>query len=363
MISVVVPIYNEEETIVALHTAMQKAMNASGEAWEVIYVNDGSRDQSMPLLLQQQALDAHVVVVELSRNWGHQGAITAGLSVAKGNAVVTMDGDLQDHPSVIPQMIDCWKSGAQVVLAERRSRLDSGLKAVCYPLFYKMLGRLADYPIPMNSGIFGLIDRKVADQINAMPERNRYIPGLKTFVGFRTETIYYDRLVRHAGEPKYTWKKLIKYACDAVYSFSYKPLRLALFSGSSLLAFTIVAGMVLLGAGLSGAIRGQLWFDCALALTAIFFVSGLQLTCMGFMGEYIGRIYDEVRERPLFVIDHVRRASEASLPYNVPKLRPTDVAQPAFAPARVTAVHSNGNAVHNGNEPSATVVIPLPSAA
>jgi dolichol-phosphate mannosyltransferase len=330
-------------------------MNAYGGEWEVIYVNDGSRDHSLPLLLQLQASDHHVVVVELSRNWGHQGALTAGLSVAKGDAVVTMDGDLQDHPSVIPRMIDRWRCGAQVVLAERRSRQDSGLKAMLYPIFYGVLGRLADHPIPMNSGIFGLIDRKVADQITSMPERNRYLPGLKTFVGFRTETIYYDRLARHAGEAKYTWKKLIKYAFDAIYSFSYKPLRLALVSGGTLLALTLFAGMLLLGGSFSAAFRSQWWFDYAAAGAAFFFVSGLQLTCMGFMGEYIGRIYDEVRQRPLFVIDNVRRASAAAMPYRIPEFGPIEITEPAFASGSVTAVENRNS--------GPTVVFPTPAAA
>jgi len=355
MISVVVPIYNEEETVVALHDAMQETMNATGEEWEVVYVNDGSRDNSLFLLRQQQAFDPHIVVVELSRNWGHQGALTAGLRVAKGDAVVTMDGDLQDHPSVIPRMIERWRSGAQVVLAERRSRQDRGIKALLYPIFYRLLGKLADYPIAMNSGIFGLIDRKVADQIDSMPERNRYIPGLKTFVGFRTETIYYDRLARHAGEPKYTWKKLFRYGFDAIYSFSYKPLRLALLSGTMLLVLAAVLGSLLVSASFSASVRGQLWFEYAVALAAFLFVSGLQLTCMGFMGEYIGRIYDEVRQRPLFVIDNIIRASTVHKPYVVPQHRPIEVPEPAFVAVAAVATETT-------NAPS-SVGMPSPAAA
>lgn len=336
MISVVVPIYNEQETIVALHQAMQEAMNSTGEDWEVVYVNDGSEDDSLFLLRQQQMLDPHVVVVELSRNWGHQGALSAGLQVARGDAVVTMDGDLQDHPSVIPRMIECWYAGAQVVLAERRSRREGGIKQVLYPLFYKLLGKLADCPIPMNSGIFGLIDRKVADQIVSMPERNRYLPGLKTFVGFRTETIYYDRLARHAGIAKYTWKKLFRYAFDAIYSFSYKPLQLALVSGILLLMVACGAGAALLIASLSSSMRGQSWFVYAIALTVFMVVAGLQLACMGFIGEYIGRIYDEVRARPLFVINNILRNSSAEKPCLVREYTPLEV-QKSFMPEPATA--------------------------
>ena len=356
MISVVVPIYNEEETITALHSAMRQAMNNTGEEWEVVYVNDGSKDNSLNLLRQQQEMDAHIVIVELSRNWGHQGALTAGLSAARGDAIVTMDGDLQDHPCVIPEMIERWKAGAQVVLAERRSRQDRGIKALLYPVFYKVLGMLADYPIPMNSGIFGLIDRKVADQINSMPERNRYIPGLKSFVGFRTETIYYDRMARHAGEPKYTWKKLFRYAFDAIYSFSYKPLRLALMGGITLLLLAIIGGGALVGASLSAAIRGQLWFNFAIALEAFLFVSGLQLTCMGFMGEYIGRIYDEVRQRPLFVVNGVHRTPAATRPYLVPDYVPVQIPEAMLAGPKVVVAEPM-----NAAQP--VVVIPTPAAA
>ncbi len=336
MISVVVPIYNEQETIVALHQAMQEAMNSTGEDWEVVYVNDGSEDDSLFLLRQQQMVDPHVVVVELSRNWGHQGALSAGLQVARGDAVVTMDGDLQDHPSVIPRMLEAWYSGAQVVLAERRSRREGGIKQLLYPLFYKVLGKIADCPIPMNSGIFGLIDRKVADQIVSMPERNRYLPGLKTFVGFRTETIYYDRLARHAGVAKYTWKKLFRYAFDAIYSFSYKPLQIALVSGVLLLVLAAGSGAVLVLAGFSSNMRAQSWFVYAIALTVFMVVAGLQLTCMGFVGEYIGRIYDEVRARPLFVIDNILRSTSAEKPCLVREFTPMEVPKP-FVPEAVTA--------------------------
>jgi len=325
MISVVVPIYNEQETIVALHQAMQEAMNPIAQEWEVVYVNDGSEDNSLFLLRQQQTLDPHVVIVDLSRNWGHQGALSAGLQVAKGDAIVTMDGDLQDHPSVIPRMIDCWYAGAQVVLAERKSRREAGIKQFLYPLFYKLLGKIADCPIPMNSGIFGLIDRKVADQILSMPERNRYLPGLKTFVGFRTETIYYDRLARHAGIAKYTWKKLFRYAFDAIYSFSYKPLQLALISGTLLLVLASGVGAALLLACFSSTMRTQSWFEYAIVLTVFMFVAGLQLTCTGFVGEYIGRIYDEVRARPLFVINNILRSSSADTPYLVREYAPMAV--------------------------------------
>jgi len=230
------------------------------------------------------------------------------------------------------------------------------MKAVLYPAFYKLMGMLADYPIPMNSGIFGLIDRKVADQIDSMPERNRYIPGLKTFVGLRTETIYYDRLARHAGEPKYTWKKLFRYAFDAIYSFSYKPLRLALVSGIALLLAAAGGGSAIVGASFSAGVRSQLWFSYALAIEAFLFISGLQLTCMGFMGEYIGRIYDEVRQRPLFVVNNVHRVPAATKPYLVPEFASAQTAEAAPAASQLVAADPV-----NGSKP--VVVMPAPAAA
>jgi glycosyltransferase involved in cell wall biosynthesis len=310
MISVVIPIYNEEENISVLHTATRDAMNATGEEWEIIYVNDGSRDRSLTMLLEEQTADPRVVVVNLSRNWGHQGAITAGLRVASGDAVVLMDGDLQDHPSNIPAMVEKWRDGVKVVVAERLSRRETGLRGLLFPLFYRVLGKLTDFPVPLNAGIFGLIDRKVVDAINALPENNRYIPGLKALVGYRTETIYYDRMARNAGEAKQTFGRLFKYATDAIYSFSYKPLRLALAVGFALSlagCFSIFAGAI---AGLW--LHRGMWFAGAAGVGVVLLLSSLQLVCIGFVGEYVGRVYDEVRQRPLFIIDEVLRANTAA---------------------------------------------------
>src|ERR1700691_1707216 len=227
MISVVVPIFNEEELVCLFHSALADSMKDIGEAWEVVYVNDGSKDSSLKLLTQLQAGDAHVLVVDLSRNWGHMGAISAGLQTARGDAVVLMDGDFQDPPEVVPELVAAWRGGAQVVTAVRRSRQERRkILAKLFPLFYRLLGALSDFPIPLNAGIFGLLDRQAVDSINAMRESNRYLPGLRAWVGYSNAIVYYDRQDRAAGDGKLSFISRIKYAMDAITSFSYKPLRL-----------------------------------------------------------------------------------------------------------------------------------------
>src|SRR5579864_7967315 len=247
MISVVVPIFNEEELVRMFHAAIADAMNEAGEAWEVVYVNDGSRDSSLQLLRELQAEDPHVVVVDLSRNWGHMGAISAGLQTARGDAVVLMDGDFQDPPEVVPELVAAWRGGAQVVTAVRRSRQESRKAlAMLFPLFYRVLGALSDFPIPLNAGIFGLLDRQAVHSINSLREGNRYLPGLRAWVGYKTDIVYYDRQDRAGGDGKLTFVSRIKYAIDAITSFSYKPLRLsfALFSMTTFVAAILALSML-----------------------------------------------------------------------------------------------------------------------
>jgi dolichol-phosphate mannosyltransferase len=304
MISVVIPIYNEEEILYLLHDAVSQAMREVGDSWEVVYVNDGSKDASLDLLRRLQADDPHVVVVDLSRNWGHMGALHAGLQTARGAAVVLMDGDLQDPPDVVPKMVAAWRGGAQVVTAVRRSRKESRkVLALLFPIFYRVLGAISDYPIPLNAGIFGLLDREVLDSLNRLPEGNRYLPGLRAWVGYRTAIIYYDRQDRVGGEGKLSFLSRIKYAMDAITSFSYKPLRLSFVLAG--LGF-VIAALLSLAAVVSEA-RGMEYG----LLAAIFLMSSLPLLCVGILGEYIGRVYDEVRQRPLSIINGVYRADRA----------------------------------------------------
>jgi len=305
MISVVVPIYNEEEIIALLHEAVVNAMGEIDEDWEVVYVNDGSRDSSLELLRALQKVDSHVVVVELSRNWGHMGALWAGMQTARGDAVVLMDGDLQDPPEVIPEMVAAWRNGAQVVTTVRRSR-EERRKAlsVLFPLFYRVLGAFSDFPIPLNSGIFGLLDRQAIDSINSLREANRYLPGLRAWVGYRTAIVYYDRHDRVGGEGKLTFLSRIKYAMDAITSFSYKPLRLSFVLA---LAVITLAGVSAVAALASSSTSAPLAFG---GIASILLVGGLLLFCIGILGEYVGRIYDEVRGRPLSIINKVHYAGQ-----------------------------------------------------
>ena len=309
MISVVVPIYNEEELIVRFHESVARVLNDCQTGWEVVYVNDGSTDLSLELLQGLQSMDSHVVVVELSRNWGHMGAISAGIMTARGSAVILMDGDFQDPPEVLPKLIDAWQNGAEVVVAVRRSRQESRkVLAKLFPLFYRVMGALSDYPIPLNAGIFSLMDRKAVDSVNAMGEKSRYLPGLRAWVGYRNTVVYYDRQDRLAGDGKLSFFSRIKYAMDAITSFSYKPLRLSfvLFCFAacvgSFLSFLMLfskSQMTTVGYGIGA---------------AVFYVGSLMLLCLGVLGEYLGRVYDEVRSRPLSIISRVHRSSTTTSP-------------------------------------------------
>ncbi len=310
MLSVVVPIYNEEENITAFHTSVRTVLETLKESWEIVYVNDGSRDGSLSLLVEIQQRDPRVIVVELSRNFGHQAALTAGLQVAGGDAVILMDGDFQDPPEVLPRMVEAWKGGARVVIAERTRRAEKGIRGRLFPLFYKLMGLISDFPIPLNAGIFGLLDRQAADAIINLQEGNRYLPGLRAWVGFPTAFVYYERADRAAGEPKQTLLKLFKYAMDAIFSFSYKPLRLGMALGGIVLAFTLFLSMVAVGntffhLKFFGLILGAGHIG---TLLAILFLGGVQLLCTGLLGEYIGRVYDEVRRRPLYLVHKLHRS-------------------------------------------------------
>ncbi|MFZ3340513.1 MAG: glycosyltransferase family 2 protein [Terriglobales bacterium] len=303
MISVVIPIYNEEEILSILHDAVSSAMNEIDELWEVVYVNDGSKDSSLDLLRQLQARDPHVVVVDLSRNWGHAGAVHAGLQIARGDAIVLMDGDLQDPPEVVPRLVDAWHDGAQVVTAVRRSRKESRkLLAVLFPLFYKIMGAVSDFPIPLNAGIFGLFDRQVLDSLNGLREGNRYLPGLRAWVGYRNAIVYYDRQDRIGGDGKLSFMSRIKYAMDAITSFSYKPLRMMFVLAAASFAAAMGFGI----AAVASTTNGMFY-----ALFATMFLMGsLPLLCLGIMGEYLGRVYDEVRARPLSIISRVYQGEQ-----------------------------------------------------
>ncbi|HVN92126.1 MAG TPA: glycosyltransferase family 2 protein [Terracidiphilus sp.] len=303
MVSIVVPVYNEEDLIIQFHEAVSSVLRTTSESWEVVYVNDGSTDSTLEQLKSTQALDPHVVVVELSRNWGQMGAIFAGLRTARGRAVILMDADFQDPPEVVPQLIDAWRGGAEVVTAVRRSRQERRrVLAFLFPLFYRVLGAISDYPMSLNAGLFGLMDRKAVDSILAMGEQNPYLPGLRAWVGYRNTLVYYDRQDRLGGEGKLSFISRIKYATDAIMSFSYKPIRLSflLCCVATIVAFLLGAGALIASTPIKAAALGV---GCA-----IFLVGGLMLIAIGVLGEYIVRIFDQVRGRPLSLISQVYRA-------------------------------------------------------
>ncbi len=305
MISLVIPIFNEEEILPLLHAELHKAMDPTGEDWEVVWVNDGSRDRSLEMMRAMQATDPHIVVVDLSRNWGHMGAIYTGLRTARGEAIVLLDGDLQDPPSLIPEMIREWRNGAQVVMAVRRSReVQSKLLALAFHAFYRVLAFMSDYPIPLDAGIFSLMDRQALDSINALREKNRFFPGLRAWVGYKTTNVYYDRPDRAAGEGKLTLMSRFKYATDAITSFSYKPLRVSF-------AFAILSLFCALGLAIgAGTVTQNALIAVLGASASVFVVGAMVLVTLGILGEYIGRTYDEIRDRPLSIINHVYRAAE-----------------------------------------------------
>jgi polyisoprenyl-phosphate glycosyltransferase len=309
VISIVIPIYNEELLLERLNADLHQVMENLHEVWEVIYVNDGSNDHSLDILtrIHNDQPDT-VVVADLSRNWGHQQAITAGLSLAQGDAVVVMDGDFQDPPALISDMVAAWKRGADVVIARRTSRNEHGLRRFLFPLFYRVLGFLSDYPIPLSAGIFGLMDRKVCDLLAHLGETNRFLPGLRSWVGFQPVFVEFERPDRPAGKPKQTLLNLFKYGFDAILSFSYKPLRMGLAFGLIMAGFACIAGLALaimrirhLWIFRDNIVMGYTSLMCALLL-----MGSIQIVCTGILGEYIGRIYDEVKRRPLFVIRSVQ---------------------------------------------------------
>jgi dolichol-phosphate mannosyltransferase len=295
--SVVVPCYNEEACIGETHRRLSAVMGGMGEGYEILYVNDGSRDRTSALLDELAAGDGNVRVIHFARNAGHQAAVSAGLEYASGQAVVIIDADLQDPPEVIPEMARMWKDGAKVVYGQRRSREgESAFKKLTASLYYRLLRTLAGNAIPRDTGDFRLASREVVDVINAMPEHARFLRGMFAWAGFEQKPLLYDRDKRFAGETHYPLKKMLRLAANGALSFSEKPLLWPLWAGLAWLA----AGFALLLALLVTAIAGggaALWLPALLCLGI-----GSILASLGVLGAYIARVYDEVKGRPLYVV-------------------------------------------------------------
>jgi dolichol-phosphate mannosyltransferase len=304
-LSIVVPCYNEQESIHACHEKLTEVLRALKDSYEIVYVDDGSRDKTAELLEQLHAHDPHVVVVRLSRNFGHQPAVTAGLSASLGQAVVIIDADLQDPPELIPEMVKLWRSGYKVVYGIRQTRDgETPFKLWTAKAFYRLINSLSDVEIPVDTGDFRLIDRIVVDVFLQMPERHRLLRGMWSWIGFPQVGLPYQRSPRFAGETKYPLRKMLGLALDGIVSFSVVPLRLVtalgfLSAGAAFLGIVYTLWVRLLT---HSWVRG--W---AISFVGMLFMAGVQMLCLGILGEYIGRIYTESKQRPLFIQHEIRR--------------------------------------------------------
>ncbi len=302
--SFVIPIYNEEENLPELYTRLKATLAKLETSAEIILIDDGSQDRSLEHIRQLQAHDARVRYLSLARNFGHQTAVTAGLHFVEGQAVIVMDSDLQDPPELVVDLIEKWQQGYQVVYAQRITRRKEGMiKRGSAYLFYRILNFLSEVKIPTDTGDFCLMDRQVVDLLNRMPERNRYIRGLRAWVGFKQTAVKFKRPARFAGEVKYTFRRSLGLAINSILGFSHKPLRLATYLG------LFAAGLALMMMALTFYWRlfhpsSQL-IGFTLITMAIFFLGAVQLICIGILGEYIGRIYEEIQGRPLYTLKEI----------------------------------------------------------
>ena len=309
LLSVVAPVCNEQELIQEFHRRIVTALE--GLPFELVIVDDGSTDETPGLLRELAASDDRVRVVTLSRNFGHQAAITAGLDRARGDATVMIDADLQDPPEVILEMLERWREGADIAYGVRRERAgETRFKLVTARWFYGLMSRLSQVPIERNAGDFRLLDRNALDALNSMRERDRFIRGMTSWIGYRQEPVSYDRDPRFAGETKYTTRKMIRFSLDAISSFSNVPLQAATILGFifSLIAFLSIP------VAIGFRIAGEFVPGIASVLLVVLLLGGIQLITVGIIGEYLGRVYDEVKRRPLYVVDERRVADPVTTP-------------------------------------------------
>ena len=299
-ISIIAPIFNEEKIIPELIRRVRETMELCNETWELILVDDGSTDGSGDLIRKYALKDHRVKPVIFARNFGHQLAVTAGLDYSSGEAVVIIDADLQDPPEVIIDMVSKWKEGYEVVYAVRSEREgESWFKLFTASLFYRLIYRITDVDIPLDTGDFRLLDRKVVNVINQMRERHRFLRGMSVWVGFKQTGVPYKRAARYAGETKYPLKKMVKFASDAITGFSYLPLQLATYLGFVSAGISILTIPIVIVTRLAGL---QAFYGQATTLIAVLFLGGVQLISLGILGEYIGRLYDEAKGRPLYIV-------------------------------------------------------------
>jgi glycosyltransferase involved in cell wall biosynthesis len=304
LLSVVIPVFNEEENVDSLWDRLRAVLETSGSPFEVLFVDDGSRDATPRMVDGLHAKDERVVVIHLSRNFGHQAAISAGLEHANGQAVVVMDGDLQDPPELIPDLLRLWRNGHDVIYAVRRSRQEGIVKRLGYRTFYRLLGLISDLEIPRDSGDFCLMDRRVVDALNRLPEHCRFVRGLRSFLGFRQVGVDYERPCREAGRPKYTLRKLSALAIDGLVSFSSSPLRLVTYLGLVAAGLALVLTAWVLNDAIHNQSAPRGW---ASTMIVVLFMGAVQLLSLGVIGEYIRLIFLETKQRPTYIVGELRR--------------------------------------------------------
>lgn len=319
-LSVVVPVFNEAEVLPVFHRRLVAVLSASAvdEGWELIYVDDGSTDATALILKELQTVEPTVGVVRLSRNFGKEAAMSAGLRLARGKAVVVIDADLQDPPELIPEMLNAWRKGADVVNLRRRSRCgETWFKKATAHLFYCIINRLSEVAIPENIGDFRLLSRRVVEALNQFPERNRFMKGLFAWVGYAQVTLDFDRQPRAAGKTKWHYRKLWNFALEGITSFSIAPLKLATYAGfvSAAAAFLYALNFLVKALTVGEPVRGF-----PTLIVTILLLGGMQLMATGILGEYIGRLFMESKRRPLYLIDDYRPATFSTLGHLSSKL-------------------------------------------
>jgi dolichol-phosphate mannosyltransferase len=316
-LTVVIPAFNEEANLRPMFDRLVAALETEVEGLEIIFVDDGSSDGTWKGISDLAAVDGRVRGVRFARNFGHQAAVTAGVDVARGRAVVLIDADLQDPPEIIPEMIGKWREGFEVVYAQRETREGETLfKKASAALFYRVLHRVTDVDIPVDTGDFRLMGPRALEAFRALPERNRFIRGLVSWIGFPQTGVRYHREARHAGETKYPLGKMMRFALDALTSFSFLPLRVATFLGFAASAFSflyILVVLVLKAVGIS-------WLGYTSLMASILFLGGVQLIMIGVLGEYIARIFDEVKRRPLYLVGDSTDGTVGVVPPDRPNL-------------------------------------------
>ncbi len=306
-IAVVIPVFNEEAVLPELIARLTAMFDVARDChWRAVLVDDGSHDRSAALIAAQAERDPRWELVELTRNFGFQSALSAGLvQAAQADAVVTMDADLQDPPELIPQLVAAWREGAEVVRAVRRSRQETGLRRLGFDAFHAIFGRLSDFPIEPNSGTFGLLGKPAVEAFHRLPERHRFFPGLRAWIGFTTASVPYDRQERAGGKPQQTFRRLVRYALDGLFSFSNLPLRLLTYTGIVIGGLGFALGLYYVVKRIVGIEQAQMGFTTLAAL--VLFLGGVQLIGIGVLGEYLGRIYDEAKQRPVYLVKPPRR--------------------------------------------------------